>query len=162
SFHGHTLAEPWEIATGQGDPYKVYTPFWKALSARGVDEALPAPKALGAPGTWPGSEDLAAWRLGAAMNRGAPALARCAAAGEEAARKRLESLLKSKVEGYREDRDFPALEAVSGLSEILTYGEIGPRRIWHAALPLAGDGATHFRKELVWRDFAHNLMFHFP
>lgn len=162
SFHGHTLAEPWEIATGQGDPYKVYTPFWKALSARGVDEALPAPKVLRAPGTWPGSEDLAAWRLGATMNRGAPVLARYAVVGEEAARKRVDSFLKSKVEGYREDRDFPALEAVSGLSENLTYGEIGPRRIWHAALPLAGDGATHFRKELVWRDFAHHLMFHFP
>ena len=162
SFLGHTLVEPWEVATGQGEPYKVYTPFWNALSARGVADPLPPPKTLRAPGDWPGSEDLAAWRLGAAMNRGAPVLAGHAVIGEEAARKRLDLFLKTRVEGYRDKRDFPALEAVSGLSENLTYGEIGPRRIWHAALPLQGEGATHFRKELAWRDFAHHLMYHFP
>ncbi|MFN4098497.1 MAG: cryptochrome/photolyase family protein, partial [Pararhodobacter sp.] len=140
----------------------VYTPFWKALDARGVPDALAPPERLKAPTEWPGSEDLAGWRLGAAMNRGAPVLAAHAVVGEAAALARLERFLGQKVQSYKQDRDIPAKDAVSGLSENLTYGEIGPRRIWHAAQALTGDGPTHFRKELVWRDFAHHLMFHTP
>ncbi|WP_127109731.1 cryptochrome/photolyase family protein [Pararhodobacter zhoushanensis] len=162
SFHGHTLAEPWDVATQTGGPYKVYTPFWKSLDAQGVAEAVPAPERLVAPSDWPGSEALAGWRLGAAMNRGAPVLASHAVVGEAAAQARLDRFLAETVQNYRTDRDFPALKAVSGLSENLTYGEIGPRRIWHAAKALPGEGATHFRKELAWRDFAHHLMFHTP
>jgi len=162
SFRGHTLAEPWEVRTRQGEGYKVFTPFWKTLDAQGVPEPLAAPAHLPAPRDWPGSEDLPGWRLGAAMNRGAPVLAQSAAIGEESARKRLESFLEGPVDGYHERRDFPALDATSGLSENLTYGEIGPRRIWHAARPVPGDGAAHFRRELAWRDFAHHLLFHAP
>lgn len=162
SFAGHTLAEPWEIATRQGEPYKVYTPFWKALAARGVAQPVPAPARLVPPRAWPDTEKLADWRLEAAMNRGALALARHAVVGEEAARKRLDTFLEARMNGYREQRDFPAKNATSGLSENLTYGEISPRRIWHASLGALCEGAEHFRKELAWRDFAHHLMFHNP
>ena len=34
SFNGTLLADPWDIATAQGGPYKVYTPFWRALQAK--------------------------------------------------------------------------------------------------------------------------------
>jgi len=167
SFDGHTLAEPWELSTGTGGFYKVYTPFWKALEARGVAAPVAAPAHLAAPAIWPGSEDLRDWRLGAAMNRGAPVLARYARIGEEAALARLDTFLAGPVEDYREGRDFPARDAVSGLSENLTYGEISARRIWHAthAIEAASPGhpgALHFRKELAWRDFAHHLMYHTP
>ena len=162
SFAGHTLVEPWELQTQAGDPYKVYTPFWKALDAKGVPNPCEVPKHLTAPSDWPGSEDLADWTLGAAMRRGAPILANHAVIGEEAAGKRLTSFLEKRVVGYKDDRDFPAKPAVSGLSENLTYGEVGPRRIWHEALPHTGEGGVHFRKELAWRDFAHHLLFHFP
>lgn len=162
SFLGHTLAEPWEIRTQQGEPYKVFTPFWKTLDAQGVPEPVAAPLRLVAPREWPGSEDLAGWRLGAAMNRGTPVLAQHAVVGEEAAQKRLKSFLEGPVVGYRDGRDFPALDATSGLSENLTFGEIGPRRIWHAARGVPGDGAVLFRRELAWRDFAQHLMFHTP
>ncbi|WP_068296941.1 deoxyribodipyrimidine photo-lyase [Pararhodobacter sp. CCB-MM2] len=162
SFAGHTLIEPWEISTQAGDPYKVYTPYFKSLDAMGVPKPCDPPKRLAAPSEWPGSEDLSAWKLGAGMLRGAPILARHAVVGEEAAQKRLKRFLDGVVVDYREDRDFPGKDAVSGLSENLTYGEIGPRRIWHEAMPHTGKGGVHFRKELAWRDFAHHLMFHFP
>ncbi|MEQ8610780.1 MAG: deoxyribodipyrimidine photo-lyase, partial [Parvibaculum sp.] len=32
SFAASLLAEPWEVETGSGGPYKVFTPFWRALS----------------------------------------------------------------------------------------------------------------------------------
>lgn len=167
SFHGHTLAEPWEVQTHAGGFFRVYTPFFTALDTRGVPSPLPPVLRLTPPPVWPGGEDLAGWRLGAAMNRGAPVLAGHAQVGEEAALARLERFLSGAVETYRDDRDFPAKSAVSGLSENLTYGEIGPRRIWHAALAVEAmrpghPGTGHFRKELAWRDFAHHLMFHTP
>lgn len=165
SFASHTLVEPWQVATKAGGFFKVYTPFWKALDARGVASPLPAPKRLTIMQALPGSENLDQWHLGAAMNRGALILARYAQIGEEAALTRLERFLNGPIDLYREGRDFPAKEAVSGLSENLTYGEISARRIWHAALAFEASqpghaGAVHFRKELAWRDFAHHLMFH--
>ena len=36
SFNGALLAKPWELTTGKGEPYKVFTPFWKALRASGA------------------------------------------------------------------------------------------------------------------------------
>lgn len=167
SFDGHTLAEPWQVETGAGGSFKVYTPFWKALSARGVAPPVAAPARLQAPDAWPMSDNQAGWNLGAGVNRGAPILAQHARIGERAALARLDRFLAGPVETYHADRDHPALNAVSGLSENLTYGEIGPRRIWHAtraieAVQPGHAGALQFRKELAWRDFAHHLMFHTP
>ena len=167
SFDGHTLIEPWQVETGAGSFFRVYTPFWKALSARGVAGPVAEPRHLVFGSKWPASEDLADWAMGAAMNRGARVLAKYAVVGEVAAQKRLERFLARAVETYRHDRDFPGLDAVSGLSENLTYGEIGARRVWAAAMSFeevnpGHKGAEHFRKELAWRDFAHHLMFHTP
>jgi deoxyribodipyrimidine photo-lyase len=41
SFAGHLLHEPWEVETGQGGFYRVFTPFWKPM--RGMP--VPAPSA---------------------------------------------------------------------------------------------------------------------
>ncbi|PVH28792.1 cryptochrome/photolyase family protein [Pararhodobacter oceanensis] len=167
SFEGHTMAEPWQVETGAGGYFKVYTPFFKALDKRGVDRPLPAPARIAAPETWPESERLGDWHLSAAMDRGAAVVARYARIGEATAQMRLDEFLADGIENYREGRDFPMVNAVSGLSENLTYGEISARRIWHAALALettqpGHSGAIHFRKELAWRDYAHHLMYHTP
>ena len=167
SFDGHTLAEPWDVQTGAGGFFKVFTPFWRALSARGVAAPVAQPKYLTFISRWPRSDDLADWALGAGMQRGAAIVAHHARVGEEAAIRRLESFLDRLAGRYHIDRDFPAIEGSSGLSENLTYGEIGPRRIWAAALSReAADpgnpGLETFRKELAWRDFAHHLAYHTP
>jgi deoxyribodipyrimidine photo-lyase len=33
SFNDFLLVEPWEITTRGGDPFKVFTPFWRAARA---------------------------------------------------------------------------------------------------------------------------------
>ncbi|WP_209425702.1 deoxyribodipyrimidine photo-lyase [Pararhodobacter sp. SW119] len=167
SFAGHTLIEPWQVATGEGGHYKVYTPFWKALSARGVAAPCKAPSKLQAPDSWPTSDSLADWGLGAAMNRGAAIVARHARVGSAEAEAKLDAFLDGAVEDYRTARDFPAGETTSRLSENLTLGEIGPRRVWWRTQRLLEQdrghkGAEHFLKELAWRDFAHHLVFHTP
>lgn len=165
SVPGFLLHEPWDVATGEGGFYRVYTPYWKAVRGRVVAGCLPAPTALPAPTIWPESETLADWHLGAAMNRGASVVLPHQHVGEAAAMARLGAFLDSKIARYKERRDFLAEDASSGLSENLTYGEISPRQIWHAgwrAMEEGAQGAEHFLKELVWREFAWHLLHHTP
>ncbi len=167
SFAGHTLIEPWQVETGEGGHYKVYSPFWKALSARGVAEPCNAPTKLPVPEAWPASEKLGDWKLGAAMDRGAGIVARHARVGSAEAEAKLDAFLDGPVDDYKTARDCPGIEATSRLSENLTLGEIAPRRIWWRTQRILEQerghkGAEHFLKELAWRDFAHHLIYHTP
>jgi deoxyribodipyrimidine photo-lyase len=165
SYAGHLLFEPWDVQTGTGGFYRVYTPFWKSVRGRDVMSPPPAPKALQGPATWPTSDDLITWELGRAMDRGAEIVARHVHVGEGAALDRMRRFLDGPVDAYAERRDFPAEDATSGLSENLTYGEIGPRTIWHAgqhAMQGGAQGAETFLKELVWREFSYHLIHHTP
>ncbi len=165
SFGGHLLFEPWEVETGTGGYYKVYSPMWRAVRDRDVGAALPAPGKIPAPDAWPGSDDRADWRMAADMQRGAEIVAAHAVVGERSASSRLGAFIAHRIDTYKAERDFPAIPATSGLSENLTYGEISPRSIWHAgwrALHEDKAGAEHFLKELVWREFAYHLVHHTP
>ena len=165
SHPGHVLFEPWDVATGGGGYYRVFTPFWKAVRDRSVALPAPAPRVLPGPGVWPASDTLADWRLGAAMGRGAAVVQPHQAAGAVAAQGKLARFLAGPVRAYAVARDFPAQDATSGLSENLTYGEVGPRTVWHAGWRAMQDGAAGaetFLKELVWREFAYHLIHHSP
>jgi deoxyribodipyrimidine photo-lyase len=166
SFSGALLIEPWQVETKTGGCYKVYTPFWRATSARGFAPPEPAVTALRPPSQWPASDDLRDWRMGDAMQRGAGICLPYQRVGEAIALARLDEFIDGAVHRYSTARDFPSeLGATSGLSENLAWGEIGPRRIWAAgqrALHQGDAGAEQFCKELVWREFAYHLMHHSP
>jgi deoxyribodipyrimidine photo-lyase len=165
SFPGFLLHEPWTIETGQGQAFKVYTPFWKVAAQRPLAEALPEPAHLAPPEAWPKSDLLADWALGARMRRGAAVLAAHQTVGEVAALARLDRFLDGPIASYGTQRDRMDRGGTSGLSENLTYGEISPRVIWHAgyrALQEGAAGAEQFLKELVWREFAWHLLHHAP
>lgn len=164
SFAGHLLHEPWEVQTGQGGPYRVYTPYWNAVRGRGVDAPAPPPRALRA-ATAPHSDRLEDWQMGAAMRRGAAVVGPHQTVGEAAALDRLAAFVERGIARYGADRDRPDLPATSGLSENLTYGEIGVRTVWHAGMRARDDGAAGaetFLKEVVWREFSYHLLHHFP
>lgn len=165
SFAGHLMHEPWEVETGQGGFYRVFTPYWKASRGRGVAAPDPAPRRVRGMEVWPSSDRLEAWRLGAAMNRGAAVVARYQTVGEAAARDRLHAFLSGTVARYSEMRDYPGVAGTSRLSENLTYGEIGIREVWHAGLQAREEGkagAESFLRELAWREFSYHLMHHTP
>jgi deoxyribodipyrimidine photo-lyase len=165
SFAGHLLFEPWEVVTGSGGFYRVFTPMWRAVRGRDPGAALPMPGQIPGPEVWPASDRLEDWRMGAAMRRGAAVVAPHMGVGEAMARERLERFLAERVGAYAEARDYPAVAATSRLAENLTLGEIGPRTVWEAgwrAHEEGSPGAETFVKELVWREFAHQLAFHTP
>ncbi|TNE61811.1 MAG: deoxyribodipyrimidine photo-lyase [Sphingomonadales bacterium] len=165
SFPGHILFEPWTVGPKPGEFYKVYSPMWRAVRNRFVSAPEPAPQDLRAPDEWPQSANLQDWRLQEGVSRGGQFLKQYACVGEEKALLRFAEFLASRINGYRNGRDFPANHATSQLSENLAWGEIGPRTIWHAgmrALLEGSPGAEHFLKELVWREFSYQLVFHTP
>ena len=164
SFTGSVLFEPWTVETGQGVPYRVYTPFWKAVRNRDVPPPISTPS-LAAPIAWPASDLLEEWSLDAEMHRGAEVVAANQSAGEQAAQSRFVDFLDHKIDSYKSARDYLNVPATSDLSDALTLGEITPAQMWHGGrkkMQSGAAGAEHFLKEVVWREFAWHLMWHFP
>ncbi|MEM6897914.1 MAG: deoxyribodipyrimidine photo-lyase [Pseudomonadota bacterium] len=165
SHLGHLLFEPWTVATKTGGFYKVYTPMWKAVRGSDLPTPQPAPSTLPAPETWPKSDDLADWALGAAMDRGADIVRPYVRLGEATARDRLDYFCDALIGRYETARDEVFTDGTSNLSENLSLGEISPLTCWHAGLKemeAAKPGAETFLKELVWREFAYHLLHHTP
>jgi deoxyribodipyrimidine photo-lyase len=162
SFAAHLLAEPWEIETGQGKPFSVYTPFWRALRQRDIAQPAPMPRAR--------KPDAKARRVDTAYREPhwAKKLAPYWSIGEAGALAALDNFLDGDVVGYPEGRDRPALAATSRLSPHLRFGEIGPRQVWHAAKAHAARVGRHegaidkFLSELGWREFNYHQLYHRP
>mgnify|MGYP001247007695 CR=1 FL=1 len=166
SFNAALLNEPWCVRSATGDPYKVFSPFWKACKRIGIDApVLPQPANLPSPASWPETETLASFRLLPRIpwDEG---LARTWTPGEAGALQRLEAFLDEAVTRYGEMREIPAEPGTSRLSPHLHFGEISPRQIVRALREAGHDpesgGAEHFVREVGWREFAHHLLFHFP
>jgi deoxyribodipyrimidine photo-lyase len=158
SFNGALLHEPWELKTGAGTPFRVFTPFWKAMRARDVDKALPAPRALT---HHPATGDvLADWKLLPTHPNWAKGFDWTP--GEKAAQDALYEFLDG-VDDYGAARDLPDRDGTSRLSPHLHWGEISPRQIWHAVQARShSHGSETFLKELGWREFCTQLLFHNP
>ena len=167
SFSGQLLHEPSRLQTKSGGPYRVYTPFWRALEGGEEPHApVDAPKSLKAPEVWPKSEKLADWKLLPTRPDWAKDFSDIWAPGENGAKEKLDDFIDGALTGYEEGRDFPAKPATSLLSPHLAAGEISPAAVWHATKGLsrhiASNDISRFRKELVWREFCYHLLFHFP
>ena len=170
SFKAGLLFEPAEVRTRSGGPFKVFTPFWReCMRLPAPGEPLPAPAALTPSLRCPPRLDLAA--LGLAPAQAWPGkLMRHWSVGGEAARERLDRFLAEASDGYENRRDLPGEASVSRLSAHLHFGEISPRQVWSAVncheqaqgRMSPGPGATAFLRQLIWREFAHHLLYHFP
>ncbi|MFK5108577.1 deoxyribodipyrimidine photo-lyase, partial [Klebsiella pneumoniae] len=61
---GAYLAPPGSVRNGAGQPYRIFTPFWRALTTQMPPAPpLPPPARLDAPGFWPDSDRLSDWGL---------------------------------------------------------------------------------------------------
>lgn len=167
SFHANVLNEPWTVRTADGRPFRVFTPFWKASLAKGTPrKPYPAPqKILGAKA--PSSDDLADWKLLPTQPDWAAGLRESWEPGEAAALKQLHDFVHDNLELYSAHRDEPAIDATSRLSPRLRWGEVSPFQVWEAATrdsvaPAQAKNAASFLREVGWRDFNYNILFHFP
>lgn len=171
SFGGGLLYEPVHVATKQGKPYQVFTPFWRALMARDEPaEPVASPRKL-KPSAVKLLKTLAVDALGLLPTRDwAGTMEKTWSPGEVGAGKRLKSFLAKALDQYSDGRDRPDHTGTSSLSPHLHFGEISPRRVWHAVREVAGGkpaarltGSPEvYLRELGWREFANHLLYHFP
>jgi len=158
---GNYLAPAGSITTGSGQPYKIFTPFWRALKATMPPEPpVAAPREIPAPKSWPASETLADWDLLPTKPDWSIGFAKEWTPGEDGARARLDRFRNHAAE-YDEARNLPAIEGSSRLSPHLHFGEVSPRRVWHRIAD-AGGSVDTFLSELGWRDYAQNVILQFP
>lgn len=158
---GNYLAPPGMVTTGAGQPFKIYTPFARALIPRlPLHDPLPAPR-MSAPATWPHSDPLRAWSLLPTKPDWASGFRDSWTPGETAAHEQLANFLERSAD-YAEDRNKPSIDGSSRLSPHLHWGELSPTQVWHALDSRHGKGADTFRGEIVWRDYAQNVIAQVP
>ena len=144
------------VRTQKGTPHRVFSPYHRAW----LDQ--PRRNVLGAPRSLPAlPRDLAQGRLpgpdGLGLEEDAPERLR---GGEGEGRRRLAMFLRDRVTRYADTADRLDQEGTSRLSAYLRFGCVSPREA-EARLP-RGKGAEAFRRQLCWRDFYSQLLFHYP
>lgn len=160
------MVEPGRLRTGQGQPYQVFTPYWRAWQAEVAvrhHHALPAPAKLTAPAPLPASDPLDDWRLRPTRPDWAGGLAASWQPGEAAAMARLHDFAAPAAAAYGQARDRVDADGTSRLSPYLHWGEISAFQVIdHLRRMLPPEAAQPFVRQLAWRDFCHDLLAHDP
>ena len=158
---GNYLLPPGSLTTGGGTPYKIYTPYWRALKDHmPPPEPSNRPREIAAPGAWPNSDALADWGLLPTKPDWATGFAAEWEPGEAGARKRIAAFI-DEAAYYDRQRNLPSREGSSRLSPHLHFGEVSPATIWHRTAD-AGGSVDVFLGEIGWRDYAQNIILQFP
>lgn len=158
---GNYLAPPGSVVSGSGQPYKIYTPFWRALKATlPPHQPVAGPKDIPAPSHWPASDTLADWNLLPTKPDWSAGFAEEWTPGEDGGHARLDAFARHAAR-YAETRNLPSQEGSSRLSPHLHFGEVSPAQAWHAVHE-AGGSTDIFLSELGWRDFAQNTILQYP
>lgn len=160
---GRLLAPAGALRSASGEPYQVFTPFWRALRER-LPPPLPtpAPERIVSPETMPEGDRLSQWRLTPSRPDWAAGFHDCWQPGEAGARRCLAAFASACAKDYGERRNQPAIEGTSRLSPHLHFGEISPAQLWHGVSDSAGGTAEPWLRQLGWRDFSANLVHQAP
>jgi len=155
-----TILPPTTLKTGAGTPYTVFTPFYRAWrNTLHLDDAFDVPPLSKHPNqpvdplwpNWPESD----------------------VSMPDSSRAHAEHLLRQfaqhAINDYTVGRDMVAKPGTSRLSPYLRFGILSPQECARCALThmpqVTGaerSGAEVWLSELAWRDFYHQIMYHFP
>lgn len=168
-YHDQCLLAPNEVLTGQGQMFKVFTPFkraWLQLAASRISPPLPAPEPLAKEVQQPLISLVAEQNFSVSLANKADPLWPVAA--NEIA-ERLTHFVTQVASQYDQQRDFPSLDSTSRLSPYLSLGALSPRQCLFAAFQhnegqLAGGnaGLASWVNELIWREFYRHLLVAYP
>jgi len=165
-YPGALLHEPGSVLTKDGEPYKVFTPFWRACQRESVARPRSLPEVDWADAV--ASDALDDWDLLPTSPDWAEGWDALWTPGEDGAHRRLKDFLDNAVAGYAKQRDLPAVAGTSRLSPHLHHGELSPRQVWalceqhKQAEPEATKAVDKFQAELGWREFSYHLLHFFP
>jgi deoxyribodipyrimidine photo-lyase len=150
------LISPGRVTKDNGDPYKVFTPFfgrWRELGWR--KPARTGPKS-------------ARWVDPAQLGKAAkpveiphPGVELDLGGGEAAAHRQWKAFLHDGLDEYSDDRNRPDRESTSRMSAHLKFGTIHPRTMV-ADLDQRRAGARAYLRQLAFRDFYAAVLHHWP
>jgi deoxyribodipyrimidine photo-lyase len=161
AFKDQVVFEKDEVLTRDGRPFSVFTPYRNAWLKRLDPAALePFPvealrQALVDPGEtpFPSLEDIG-FRPTDLLDLGVPT-------GMSGGR-RLFADFRKRIGAYAERRDFPALNGPSCLSVHIRFGTVSVRELVRHARSVPGAGAETWLRELIWREFYAQILWHHP
>lgn len=161
SFNASLLFEPGSIRSTTGGPFRVFTPFWRALWKRRDElrSTLRIPRKILSPTSWPESLAVEGLELEPKVDW-AGGIRATWEPGEAAAQARLKHFVRGAAAAYDTERDRPGHDGTSRLSPYLHFGEISPIQVWHAVSSLPG--AEAYLRQIGWREFGHHLLCEFP
>lgn len=146
---GITAHPPDAFAPAGGSFYQVFTPYHRKWSAARLSDESPRPTTLDAHGI---ERD----PLPETPDDGTSALRE--EGGETIARQTLADWL-AHATNYDETRNALAADGTSRLSAALHFGTISAREVVEASLAA---GASDFARQIAWRDFNHQVLYHRP
>lgn len=173
TYNASLLVEPWEVLNQRGEPFRVFSPFWRAAKRHAFSAPLGEPPSF-IPTVEPNkvtlSTQVSLADLGLLPTHNwAAGWESLWQPGEVGAHQALQRFLhngnQAPVLHYGEARNRLDQPGTSRLSPHLHFGEISPRQILHALQKrgFALEGAVEpFVRELGWREFAHHVLYHFP
>jgi len=146
AFKDHVIFEKSEVVKDDNSPYTVFTPYSKKWKAALTDKHLQSYNVEAhiqnifkqAPIDIPSLTSMGF----NATNRSFPS----------------KELNLAIIEKYKEQRDFPSVKGTSQLGVHLRFGTISIRQLAQKSK----DVSEGFLNELIWRDFYHAILWHFP
>ena len=167
AYNKATLVDPALILNKTGDPYKVYSPFYKNCKLLySQKEVLKFPSINIRNFIIEEKEIDTSKVFSINKNKWSEKFDKYWSPGEDNAHISLEKFFKSSLSNYKEVRDIPSVSGTSKLSPHLRFGEITTNQIinhfkFHDNHALSKH-EEHFIKELYWREFSYYILFHFP
>jgi deoxyribodipyrimidine photo-lyase len=175
SFKDQVIFEKAEVLTATGTPFSVFTPYknawlkrhtekdhlpkdcdldkaqrmkqWGALAAKGATYEIPSLSAMGFATT-----NLQELKIAGGSQAGLALLHEFA----------------DRIDGYKNTRDYPAIQGPSYLSVHFRFGTVSIRQACRLAFqaiegsPANSEGARTWLSELIWRDFYFQILHHHP
>ncbi|MGI9557266.1 MAG: cryptochrome/photolyase family protein [Solirubrobacterales bacterium] len=147
---GVTCVDPALVRNRAGEPYRLFTPFFRAWLEAPRRVVHRAPRQISAPAGIRAGRPPSGDAVGASTT--AAAVARAAGPGERAARRLLSASLR-RVDDYERVRDQLDLDATTRLSIPMHFGCLSPREIEARVARRSSPDAKAVRRQLAWRDF---------
>jgi deoxyribodipyrimidine photo-lyase len=150
--------QPYTMALGSlrtttGDPYQVFTPYWRRWLQLSVPACVRRPTEMHL------VPDVRSDPLPRSV---APtATAWQPQPGEAAAHEALDRFVGGQLAGYRQHRHHPAMDATSRLGPYLKFGCLHPRQVLER-LDLDDRDHETFARQLAWRDFYADVLHAWP
>jgi len=165
--HDGFLLRPEHTLKPDGTPYRVFTPYYRSVlpALEGLAHVAPvSPRATLLPFDYEGMRHIKtgerlpfdAASIGFAPAPCDPALHRLPTEVFEA--------FRSRFAGYETFRDYPEMAHTTRIATALRFGTESIRSLFRRLFELKREGieTAPFMRQLVWREFYHMILHHFP